>query len=727
MSYYKRSRATFEADLQKQESPYALFGTPLPPLDDNTRDDGSYVPLWKQEVTDERGRKRLHGAFTGGFSAGYFNTVGSKEGWKPATFVSSRTNRHKDQKNAQQQKAEDFMDEEDLADAEEARKIQTAGTFSGLGSTADDTSQQNALLGLVKTTGETMGVKLLQKMGWKMGQGVGPKVRRQARLDPSDGASADADSQTHLFAPDNSPMITFVRKNDHKGLGYEGEARLSSQDKSAEQNKDEDEDEDGSLNASFKIKPKAPKAAKRGGFGVGILNDTGSDEEDPYEMGPKISYNRVLGGDKKPKKKVKPAGSSANPLLGAKPVFISKKAQSKKADGFRKCHDGRLPLDGFVLATQSLSLSDDGKYAPPQPPPGWSSSKQSTTSENSSYQSTADAAKASTLDAKSRAAIFGEQALPGKSVFDYLSPAARERIAAATGKNNLPAARSEFFEGSQQTDAEKRKMLWNLVPALDASIAAAALNRGTSGWMPYAEDAQKRARYRAFLELKAGQADTLPERAAGMTVDEWARELSEFVQAANVFKPISGLMAARFVSSSQQPASSSGESKKEKDNLVRKPATPPADPAEQAARLGMYGPLTRQIKPFFPTRLVCKRFNVKPPSSVQPDPSTQQQSQQHDAATSSAAPQRDLTLIPDSAIHEMLRDAPASFRTAQAPSTVAAAAGDTGGEGEPTSGASFPTQAPVDVERNEALEEQRAGDEVLKAIFGDDDDDEDED
>ena len=28
-------------------------------------------------------RKRFHGAFTGGFSAGYFNTVGSKEGWKP--------------------------------------------------------------------------------------------------------------------------------------------------------------------------------------------------------------------------------------------------------------------------------------------------------------------------------------------------------------------------------------------------------------------------------------------------------------------------------------------------------------------------------------------------------------------------------------------------------------------------------------------------------------------
>ncbi|KAK7549505.1 hypothetical protein IWX49DRAFT_37344 [Phyllosticta citricarpa] len=723
MSYYKRSRATFEADLQKQESPYALFGTPLPPLDENTRDDGSYVPLWKQEVTDERGRKRLHGAFTGGFSAGYFNTVGSKEGWKPATFVSSRTNRHKDQKNAQQQRPEDYMDDEDLADAEEARKIQTAGAFSGLGSTGDDLSQRDALLGLVKTTGETMGVKLLQKMGWKMGQGVGPKVRRKARLDPGDDASADADRVTHLFAPENSPMITFVRKNDHKGLGYEGEARLSNVDNPADNNKDDEHEEDSGFNVSLRAKTKPPKAAKRGGFGVGILNDTGSDEEDPYEMGPKISYNRVIGGDKKPKKKVKSSGASANPLLGTKPVFISKKAQSKKADGFRKCHDGRLPLDGFVLATQSLSLSDDGKYAPPQPPPGWSSSKTlASTSEDAPYQSPADAAKSSSLDAKSRAAILGEQALPGKSVFDYLSPAARERIAAATGKKNLPAARGEFFEGSQQTDAEKRKTLWNLVPALDASTAAAALNRGTSGWMPYAEDVQKRARYRAFLELKAGQADALPERTAGMTVDDWVRELNEFAQAANVFKPISGLMAARFVSSSSQPASSSGESKKEKDNLIRKPATPPADPAEQAARLGMYGPLTRQVKPFFPTRLVCKRFNVKPPSNVQPDQSTQQQQQQHaDAATSSAAPPRDLTLVPDSAIHAMLRDAPDAFRMAQATTTTSSASAH---EEEPAGASFLPTQALVDVEKNEALEAQRAGDEVFKAIFGSDDEDE---
>ena len=38
------------------------------------------VSVHDLEVRDSQGRVRFHGAFTGGFSAGYFNTVGSKEG-----------------------------------------------------------------------------------------------------------------------------------------------------------------------------------------------------------------------------------------------------------------------------------------------------------------------------------------------------------------------------------------------------------------------------------------------------------------------------------------------------------------------------------------------------------------------------------------------------------------------------------------------------------------------
>lgn len=61
---------------------------------------------------DAQGRRRFHGAFTGGFSAGFFNTVGSLEGWTPKEFKSSRSEKSSNVK----QKPEDFMDDEDLGE-----------------------------------------------------------------------------------------------------------------------------------------------------------------------------------------------------------------------------------------------------------------------------------------------------------------------------------------------------------------------------------------------------------------------------------------------------------------------------------------------------------------------------------------------------------------------------------------------------------------------------------
>jgi G patch domain-containing protein 1 len=62
-----------------------FFGTAFPQRTERdkragTSDSGQFIPVWKQEARDEQGRRRFHGAFTGGFSAGYYNTVGSKEG-----------------------------------------------------------------------------------------------------------------------------------------------------------------------------------------------------------------------------------------------------------------------------------------------------------------------------------------------------------------------------------------------------------------------------------------------------------------------------------------------------------------------------------------------------------------------------------------------------------------------------------------------------------------------
>jgi hypothetical protein len=68
--------------------------------------------MHEQAVHDEQGRRRFHGAFTGGFSAGYYNTAGSEAGWAPSEWKSSREARNQDRP---AQKPEDFMDEEDLA------------------------------------------------------------------------------------------------------------------------------------------------------------------------------------------------------------------------------------------------------------------------------------------------------------------------------------------------------------------------------------------------------------------------------------------------------------------------------------------------------------------------------------------------------------------------------------------------------------------------------------
>ncbi|PCG95375.1 protein of unknown function DUF1604 [Penicillium occitanis (nom. inval.)] len=716
----KRSRGTFEADLQALQSPYAFYGTPLPPLDPGTRDDGSYVPVWKQEVTDERGRKRLHGAFTGGFSAGYFNTVGSKEGWTPSTFVSSRQNRAKDRK---QQKIEDFMDEEDIREAEESKQLQTSEDFAGLGGGSQATGRRG-IVDLLKPEGETMGVKLLKRMGWREGQGIGPKVRRRANLDDSSNLTQDAMHQpeTHLFAPSDTPMVTFVRKVDHFGLGFEREERLDSdlRLKGVPGRQDEDEDEAGDSFFGGRLTTQKPKkvnqAPRRGAFGVGILNDTGSDDEDPYSMGPRISYNRTIGGDKKKKKKLKTAeegkavASSANPLLGNKPVFISKKTSLA---GFRKCHDGRLPLDGFVLAdaVSGLSLSAGKKFTPPDIPPGWKSAKVPAAQRDASkYMSTADAAKASNLDPKARAELLGEEQLPGKSIFDWMTPEARERLVKATGRTDLPPALGEKApKGFQTSDAERRRNLWDLVPKLDKEAAVQALKRAVGGWMPYSEDESKRARYRTFLEISAGLKQNLPDRLPGSTTDEWVNEMREFTRAAEVFKPISGVMASRFTSASSTPKATSDQPGSfTTESLLSRPPAKPEDPAEEAAKIGMFGPLTRSTISFYPTRLLCKRFNIKPPAHVQMDPGDHPTGGAGGPAR--AARSTGSTLVSQETMDKILLEPGIAMPDKQISSPV-------------------PEQKPVVIEpeRNEALEGERPGEAVFKAIFGSDSEEEEED
>lgn len=63
------------------------------------------------EARDADGRRRFHGAFTGGFAAGYHNTCGSAEGWTPRAYRSTRG----EHVAVPQTTLDDVMDDEDKA------------------------------------------------------------------------------------------------------------------------------------------------------------------------------------------------------------------------------------------------------------------------------------------------------------------------------------------------------------------------------------------------------------------------------------------------------------------------------------------------------------------------------------------------------------------------------------------------------------------------------------
>lgn len=603
------------------------------------------------------------------------------------------------------------MDEEDLADAEESRKIETTNAFAGLGASGHDAGPIGGLAGLFRIQGETMGSKLLKKMGWREGQGVGPKVRRRADLGMAVHSNSD---DTHLFAPENASIIAFIRKADRKGLGYEGGQRLAplATSRSGERvpSDDEDEDEDAfSLGrprfaGSVSSKKKKEGKPRSSGIGMGVLNDTGSDDEDPYEIGPRISYNKILGGSKSKKKKEVGSTTSVNPALKNKPVFLPKRiTTSQSTPESRKCHDGRPPLDGFVLGQRPdpliSSINVDGKYAPPAIPANWQSNKKpEAPAKPPGYVSTADAAKASQLNPAARAALLGEKQLPGKSVFDFLSPAARDRLAAVTGKENLPQAKGEVPEGYALSEAEKKRNLMERIPKLDKQSALGAMARGASGGGPYGDNEGKRARYRGYLELQAELRSDAPEKPAKMTSDEWVQEMNEFYNVARIFRPMTGSMASRFTTSKTPTEMATGsDGKAGEDGLISKPAGKPEDPAESAAKMGMYGQMTRSVRDFYPSRLLCKRFNVKPPAHVQPD---------------SDANSRDATML---GLAPMAGVVGLSSKTSELK--------EVSGPLEASSIVENKQAVVVDTERNEALEGNRAGEEVFKAIFGDSSDD----
>ena len=351
---------------------FVTYGTALPSLASIKKDQGEYVPLWQQEVRDEKGRRRLHGAFTGGFSAGYFNTVGSKEGWTPATFVSSRDAKASGKAKTAAARPEDFMDEEDLAELKSSRTFQADNKY-GMGSaptqsfappngadTNFDSAVANSLRDLIKPGSSKIGQQILQKMGWKPGHGIGPKVTRQqrdeqmldygliARIDLDDHmeSGTNGTKAKHLYPPADPPLMTFKAKQDSHGIGYTSGPSLHQPD----------------VQYLRPAKPtgmpsgkEMPVVPRGGAFGISALEDADDDDNDVYGMGPD-NHVRVLDVDDD-----MPNNGARRPmLLNGGGVTRSKKGEPRSTlQSIRpmqhsdKFADGSTVISGFVLASQA--------------------------------------------------------------------------------------------------------------------------------------------------------------------------------------------------------------------------------------------------------------------------------------------------------------------------------------------------------------------------------------
>ena len=359
----------------------------------------SSLPVWQQVVTDERGIRRFHGAFTGGFSAGYGGTVGSKDGFTPSQFISSRSKRAA----IVESTVEDFMDDEDKANnlLAEGGALHSSQDFAGLSKAAQKrppslfADDEHSILGASSSLDEVLtlplhdsaGVRLMRVLGWRHGHGIGPRATNSERLNvPDSGQESDegndqvldtaikvakhaaAGSQFNIsitdsldgrmdligssvaFAPKDVSVQQFRPKTDFHGIGFKPGMQPSDSNRLHSDLRNRKVSEQrvsfGSMGGSV-----------TGAFGLGVDED--ADDLDVYES----SGSSRMGL------------SAALVEIGEKcadlktPRIAVSNAAPPDASAVRKCQDGRYPLEGFVLALDPDAPSRE--YPPPKVPAGY--------------------------------------------------------------------------------------------------------------------------------------------------------------------------------------------------------------------------------------------------------------------------------------------------------------------------------------------------------------------
>ena len=288
-----------------------------------------------QEPLDAQGRKRFHGAFTGGFSAGYYNTVGSEEGWAPSEWRSSRGERSSSRP---VQRAEDFMDEEDMAAIHGAASLVSRAEYARPASqplkptrpqphdveseaTSFSASLGQGLSGLLQPSSEARGVghEILRRLGWREGFGVGPRVRRRKQK------VARAPSGAKIYGCDLGPLARARGRSEDDGS-----------DGGDEDNEDDEGGAAGGWSGPGDAVSYAPRAVSIVDFSPKLnLHGVGYD---PYRDAPEFERRRVaLGG-----------GGGAAPISGRRPQAA-----------FTGDEDDVDPFGGTDMSQFNTTIDDD--------------------------------------------------------------------------------------------------------------------------------------------------------------------------------------------------------------------------------------------------------------------------------------------------------------------------------------------------------------------------------
>ncbi|XP_072984098.1 G patch domain-containing protein TGH homolog isoform X2 [Typha latifolia] len=326
--------------MDADEEDYVFYGTPIEREEDTSArkrkaiaDAGQLrtLPAWKQEVRDEGGRRRFHGAFTGGFSAGYYNTAGSKEGWTPQTFTSSRKSRGE----VKQQSIYNFLDEDDLKDMG-GHALETSMNFDTFGFTAAEYARKqaekeqekrpSAIPGpvpdeLVLPAAHSIGVKLLMKMGWRQGRSIKEtnsdflyESRREARkaflafsgnkeaseLAQTESNRLDTDaypekSSDFLCTAESTPVYVLNPKQDLHGLGYDP-FRLAPEFRDWKRLQNSKSTAHGGDKSKVLLKGNllmSNSGKYAPGFGIGALEELDIEDEDIYASGFEFEQTEV--------------------------------------------------------------------------------------------------------------------------------------------------------------------------------------------------------------------------------------------------------------------------------------------------------------------------------------------------------------------------------------------------------------------------------------------------